>query len=505
MRRLYLGSALAVLSAARLWGASSPLADAVETGDKAAVQALLQKGADLNAAQADGMTALLWSADRDDLALAEKLVRAGANVNAVNRWGVTPLSLACESGNAPMVELFLKAGADPNTVLAGGETVLMTAARTGNAEIVKLLIARGANVNAREARLGQTALMWASAEGNTGAVEALLKAGADFKTRESYGFTPLLFAAREGKSPALEALLKAGADPNEIVMPRYRLRQRGVTDRVADISKPGTSALAFAVVNAHYAVATKLLEAGANPNAMAPGWTALHAITWIRRPGTGDNQPAPEGSGKMTSLEMVKQLVAYGADLNARMSRSSVNTLLTKLNLKGATPYLLAARTADVELMRYLVELGADPRIPNEDNTTPLMAAAGVGTRAPGEDPGTESEVIEAIQFTLEHGGDVNSVDKRGETALHGAAYKTLPGAVKFLGEKGAEAKIWYQKNKQGWTPLSIARGYRFDNFTPSPETEAAVRALMAAAGVSPDLENAQFCDRYAKEDCKNK
>ena len=494
---------LSLLPAAGLLAApvNSGIADAAEGGDKAIVQALLQKGTDVNASQADGMTALHWAADHGDLPMAELLVRAGANVKAVNRFGVTPLSSACEAGNAPMVELFLKAGADPNTVLPGGETVLMTAARTGEAEAVNALLSHGANVNAREPRSGQTALMWAAAEGNVQAVEALLKAGAEFKTREHHGFSPLLFAAREGKIEVLQALLKAGEDPSETVTPLYRNRQRGATDRVADISKPGTSALGLAVVNAHFEAAAKLLEAGANPNAIGPGWTPLHAITWVRKPGSGDNQPAPRGSGNMTSLEMVKQLVEHGANVNLPMTKH-VDTILTKLETKGATPFMLAARTADAELMRYLVKLGADPLRPNDDNSTPLMVAAGLGTRAPGEDAGTESEVIEAMQVALEFGADVNAVDNKGETAMHGAAYKGLPGAVQFLAEKGAKIEIWNRKDKQGWTPLAIAQGYRFDNFTPLPQTEAAIRRLMTAAGVSTETD-AKFCDHYAKEECK--
>jgi ankyrin repeat protein len=256
-------------------------------------------------------------------------------------------------------------------------------------------------------------------------------------------------------------------------------------------------------VNAHFEVATKLLEAGADPNAAAQGWTPLHAITWVRKPGVGDNNPPPQGSGSMTSLETVQKLVEHGADLNARMTRT-LDTLLTKLNTKGATPFMLAARTADAELMRYLVKLGANPLLNNEDNTTPLMAAAGVGTRAPGEDPGTESEVIEAIQVALDLGGDINAVDNKGETAMHGAAYKTLPGVAQFLADKGAKIEIWNQKNKQGWTPLHIAQGYRFDNFVPSPKTEAVIRALMTAAGASTDIAPPTFCDHYAKESaCK--
>jgi len=493
---------LSLLSAASLLGATvnSRLADAAEVGDKAGVQALLQQGVDVNAPQVDGTTALHWAANNGDLQMVELLVRAHANVKAADRYGVTPLSSACEAGNGPMVELLLKAGADPNTVLAGGETVLMTAARTGDVETVKALLSRGAGVNAKVARSGQTALMWAAAEGNTQAVEALLKAGADFKIRENHGFSPLLFAAREGKGEVVAALIKAGEDPNEAVQPLHRLRQRGDTDRVADISKPGTSALALAVVNAHFEVALKLLEAGANPNAIGPGWAPLHAITWVRKPGTGDNQPGPRGSGTMTTLDMVKQLVEHGANVNLPMTKN-VASILTKLNTKGATAFMLAARTADAELMRYLVKLGADPLKPNDDNSTPLMAAAGLGTRAPGEDAGTDSEAIEAIQVALELGADINAVDNQGETAMHGAAYKGLPGAVQFLSDKGAKIDVWNRKNKRGWSPLAIAQGYRPDNFTPLPTTEAAIRRLMTAAGVSTETD-AKFCDHYAKEAC---
>ena len=114
------------------------------------------------------------------------------------------------------------------------------------------------------------------------------------------------------------------------------------------------------------------------------------------------------------------------------------------------------------------------------------MAAAGLATRSPGEDAGTESEVLEAVQVALDLGADINAVDKNGETAMHGAAYKNLPKVVKFLAAKGAKIDVWNQDDKFGWTPLAIAVGYRFGNFKPSPETEAAVREVMIAAGVTP-------------------
>jgi ankyrin repeat protein len=475
--------AFGVFSAMILVAASSDtrLAVAAKKMDRAAIRSLLEHRVDVNALQIDGTTALHWAANQDDIETAQLLIHAGANVKAANRYGVTPLSLASTNGNGAMVALLLKAGADPNTTLPGGETALMTAARTGKVAAVKALLASGADVNAKESQRGQTALMWAAAEGNVEVVEALLEAGADLHARLDTGFTPFLFAVREGRIGVVSVLLKAGADVNETIETRRtvakRLGYRG--------PRAGISALVLAVTNAHYEVAAYLLDAGADPNAAGAAYTALHIITIVRKPGGGDNDPAPIGSGNMTSLQLVKKLAERGANLNAKMTKK-VNLGLTGLNALGATPFFLAARSADAELMRALAALGADPLLTNADNSTPLMAAAGLGTRSPGEDAGTESEVIEAMQAALDLGNDLNAVDDNGETAMHGAAYKNLPGTVEFLAEKGAKIDIWNRKNKHGWTPLTIAEGYRFGNFKPSPETVAAFHRVMRAAGVAP-------------------
>jgi ankyrin repeat protein len=440
----------------------------------AAVRALLCQPADVNAAQADGTTALHWAAYHDDLVAARQLIAAGADAKAANRYGVTPLSLACTNGSGPMVELLLKSGADANAALPGGETPLMTAARTGKVEAVKALIAHGAEVNAKEPKHAQTALMWAAAEGNVDAALALLDAGADLRYRLDSGFDAFLFAIREGRAEMVRALLKAGADVNDMV-PLTRRGNRG--------PRAGTSALHLAVGNAHYELAAFLLDAGADPNAIGPGYTALHVITWIRKPGLGDNDPAPDGSGNMTSLQFLKKLVASGANINTRMTKK-VNVGLTSLNTMGATTFLLAARSADAEMMRALAALGADPLIPTADNATPLIVAAGLGTRSPGEDAGTESEVVEALQVALELGSNIDAVDNNGETAMHGAAYKNLPAAVEFLAAHGANPDVWNKPNKHGWTPLTIAEGFRFGNFKPSPVTVEAFHKVMTAAGI---------------------
>jgi ankyrin repeat protein len=433
----------------------------------------------LFAAEPDGMTPLLRAAYLDDFAKAKALVEAGADVAATNRYGVTALSLACQNGNAEMVELLLNAGADPNIRLRGGETALMTAARTGKPGPVKALLKRGANVNARERR-GQTALMWAAADGHAAVVELLLKAGADFTNAlPDSGFTPLFFAAREGRAEVVRALLKAGADVHETMQPR-KPSAKG--------PRKGTSALLLAVENGHFELAVDLLEAGADPNDQRSGFTPLHVMTWVRKPPRGEDEgaPPPQGSGNLSSLEFIRKLAERGADVNARLTTGKGGAGL--YNKLGATPFLMAAATADVVYMKLLVELGADPLMANVDNCTPLMAACGivVGAAAANETAGEEPEVLEAAQLLVKLGVDVNAVDTNGETAMHAAAYKNLPKVVQFLADHGAKIDIWNRTNKYGWTPLLIAHGYRPGNFKPSAETVDALTRIMLAAGVSP-------------------
>ena len=468
-----------------LAGAGVPLIEAVKQDDAAKVRALVRQKADVNAAAPDQATPLHFAAYRDNLEIARLLVDGGANVNAVNRYGVTPLSLACTNGDAAMIDLLLRAGADPKSSLPDGSLPLMTAARTGNLAAVDVLLTHGADVNRTEGTHGQTALMWAAAEGHVPVVDRLIKAGADIRARSSGGFTPLLFAVRQGRAEVVKLLLKAGADVNDS-LPFHSRRPRREGDNAM---RTGASALHLAIMNAHFELAAILLDAGANPNAAGPGWTPLHVITWVRKPGTGSNDPAPAGSGHMDSLECVRKLAVHGADLNARMSRRT-NAGLSSLNMIGATPFLMAARTGDAELMRLLAKLGADPLMTNIDQTTPLMVAAGVGTRSPGEDAGTESEVLDAVKVALELGNDPNAVDKKGETAMHGAAYKQLPSVVRYLAEHGARIEVWNQKNKAGWTPLRIAEGvHRTGNFRSSAETAAVLRDIMKKAGVSTIVE----------------
>ncbi|HUR58421.1 MAG TPA: ankyrin repeat domain-containing protein, partial [Opitutaceae bacterium] len=404
------------------------------------------------------------------------LLAAKANPRAENRYGVRPLSLACTNGNAAMVNLLLEAGADPNAALRGGETPLMTAARTGRLDAVKALLARGVDVNAKLEN-GQTATMWAAADGHVAVVEALLAAGADFQTPVDTGFTPLLFAVRAGHTGVVDVLLKAGADINAATKP---VRTSG------KLLRRGASPLTLAIENGRFDLASHLLDLGADPNDMRSGYTPLHILTWVRKPDRGedDGDPIPEDPGRMTSEEMIRKLIAKGANVNAQLTGGPSGS--GRIARKGCTPFMMAADTADAPYMRMLVTAGADPTIPNADGCTAIMAAAGLGTRAVEEEAGTEDEAVEAVTYLLSIGADINAVSSFGDTAMHGAAFANFPKVVKLLDAKGAKIEVWNTPNKRGWTPQRIAEGHRFGNFKPGFETVAAIKEVMLAHGVTP-------------------
>ena len=475
----------------------SALIEAVKRHDRAAVNALLDGGADVNAAEADGVTALHVAAEADDLALIDALLEAGATVNAKNRFNVTPLELAAQNGDRAAIERLLAAGADANTTSREGQTPLMTAARTGRLDAVASLLAHGASVDAAEGWRGQTALMWAAGEGHVDVVTALVEAGANVNAQSKSGSTPLLFAVREARIDTLRYLLDHGAHAN-------------------DLAHDGTSALNVAIVNAFYEAASVLLDHGADPNLPDARASPLHTIAWVRKPGStgdagvGDLPPAaPRPTGNVTSLELVTKLLAHGANPNVRVNwpeirfdtvggttRNPPGLVLGRhlLTYNGATAFYVAAKNGDAELMRVLVAGGADPSITNRYGITPLMVAAGHDTWE-GETPGpftgvSEAERVEAVKAALELGNEINAAahfgdykmtgdaeytllyypyniaelldlgvgDPRwsGSTALHGAILANQPSIVEYLVDHGAKVDA---KTDLGWTPLMMARG----------------------------------------------
>ena len=483
-------------------GTDSRIADAAEKSDWAAVRSLLRQHADVNGAQADGSTALHWAAQRDNLAAADLLITAGANVKASTRFNITPLALACTNGDGTVIDHLLKAGADANSTSQQGQTALMTAALTGKIDAVKVLLVHGANVNIREPYKGQTALMWAASEGNTAAATLLLEYGADVKAKSKRGFTALLFAVRSNRLDTVKLLLQHGANVN---------------DAAAD----GTSALDMAVANAYFELASNLLDLGADPNSPSPRGSALHTLAWLRKPGSDGAQAngniskgTPIPAGNVTSLELAKALIKHGANPNVRIAWKEakfskeggtarnppgINLGRHLLSYIGATPFYVAAKNGDVDLMRELVDGGADPKLTTAAGITPLMVAAGLDYWA-GESAGpftgvSEAERLEAVKLALDLGNDINAhadfgdypmvgdtqytllyyplniddlLDKgvgdprwSGSTALIGAVVSGQPSIVQFLIDHGAQVDA---KTKLGWTPLLVAEGVFFAN-----------------------------------------
>jgi ankyrin repeat protein len=476
------------------------LADAVEHRDEAQIRQLLDQRHDINARQVDGMTALHWAVYHDDEELTRLLIRAGAEVNVENRYGVLPLALAATNGSAALTSVLLDAGAGANETLAGGETVLMVAARSGNLEAVQALLAAGADPNAQERR-EQTALMWAAAEGHAPVAKVLMDAGADINYSLGSGFTALFFSVREGNLDVTRLLVAAGADVNELLQSRRERTQRAGNNASEQPINQGISPLLMAVRNGHFELAIDLVRAGADPNDRRSGFTPLHTISWVRKPDASDRgDPAPIGSGNLSALDFVKEIIALGADVNLPLIEGAPRqpNSSSQISSGGASAFLLAADRADVPLMNTLLELGANPFWSNLNSTTALMAAAGLGTSAPEEEAGTEDEALAATALMLKLGAEVNLVNERNETAMHGAAFGMFPAVAKLLAQHGADPYIWNRENYRGWTPLFIAEGYRYGLPRPSRPTIEVIETMMTEAGITLGGQRPEVIDIYA-------
>lgn len=462
---------------------AAPLVDAAMNGDIAAVRTLLRQRSDTGAAQPDGMTALHWAVHREDAEMTTLLLRAGADVNAVNRIGATPLYLASAAGSDAMLDALLRAGANPNVpITEEGETALMFAARTGNVEAVRVLLDHGAVVDQAQQH-GQTALMWAAAEGHPGAIGLLLERGADpnasstpperQERRPPGGMTALLFAARQGHLDAVKALLDGGADLD---------RTRG----------NGTTPLVIALINGHYAVARELLERGADPNiADDGGRAALYSAIDLRNAMWAQHS-APE-LPQREHMAMIRQILAAGADVNAAIvekipHRGSFDMRWT--DFVGGTPFLLAAWHGDVEVMRLLLEHGADPHaMTTEKDENALLLLAGAGWPLGQGYLRTAEEVRAALELLVEElGMDVNSTTNEGVTPVMLAAYKGTTGVLRYLVDNGARLDAVDDEDR---TVLMWSQGVVVTLAQPprlQPETEALIRELMEREGLTARL-----------------
>ena len=512
--RLFLASSAGILVAGAfaVLSASGPdpgLVGAVKAGYAGVVRSLLEKRADAGAADRDGTTALTWAVRLDDRETASLLIGAGAALNSASRYGVTPLGAAARNGSRSLLSLLIESGADTHAAdraLPDGQTLLMLAARAGSVESVKLLIQHGEDVNARERRVGATPLIWAAAEDRAAVVHALIEAGADVNGQSSMtryphtppsvigdpleegvsyvgqtvlpkgGWTPLMYAARQGALETARVLIDSHADLN-------------LTD------PDGTSALLFAVINGHYDVAALLLDRGADPNLPdKTGMTALYAAVDMHTVAFTFGRPDPTREVLDGAVGAIRTLLSHGANPNAalktRILKRVYNAGDPRLS-EGATPFMRAARSADVPVMKLLLASGADPRAVQTNGNSPVMLAVAAEPRRSAAERGDADDRLEAIRVCLEAGVDVNASNGAGDTAAHLAATTRSgsPEILQLLSERGAALAV---KNKAGRTPLDAALRAR----DVSADTVASLRRLTGDQGTTEDVKAPVKSDR---------
>ena len=440
--------------------------------DQATIQSSVQPSSQSSAqspAQSPLQSSLQVAVEQDQLNTVKQLLKQGAKADVADRYNVTPAYIAALHGNAGMLAVLLAHGADPNGTAPSGETLLMTAARAGIVESMKALIAAGAKVDARESQFKQTALMLAARGNNPEAITLLLDNGADINARTRVGDTPkftppckgtgcgsegvginrgglpdrgrrdaakggmtaLLYAAREGLDAAAAVLIKRGAD--------LELRDAN-----------GMTPLLMALLNDQLGVANLLLDAKANVNAddfwgRTPLWAAIEYRN-LDMNNRAEDSPTTNNIDRDAILPTIKRLLEVGANVNARTREVppprkwlySLNDV-SWVDFTGQTPFLRAAFSGDTTVMKLLLEHGADPNLPTQAGTTPLMAASGVGWVVAQTYTESMPSLLEAIRICLAHGADVNAVNSMGLTALLGAANKGGDDIIKLLVANGAK------------------------------------------------------------------
>lgn len=449
--------------------ADSKLLDAIKSGQRsAALDMLARKSADVNAAEADGSTALLWAANLNDADLAARLLQAGANPKVRNQLGSTPLAEAAFNSNTAMIKALLDAGADPNAAGADGQTPLMIVARTANVAAAKLFLTKGANPNAKESQRGQTALMWAAASSQGPMVRELLAGGAepDARTdvdlmtplvsgepraqpRSPGGMTAMLFAVREGCLDCAKALIEKGAK--------------------VDLPDPeGVTPLISSLFNAHFDVAKYLIEKGANVDrwdwwGRSPVYLAVDYNTLPH--GGRPDQPSIDDT---LPIDIVRFLLDKGANPNLQLKlaipyRATGNDRgLDGMLSVGTTPLLRAAKAQDAASIKLLLDHGAKIDLPNNQGMLPILAASGIGStdrdsRGSYRATDIQERAIASLDLLLQHGASVNApAGRQGQVPLQGAALWGWPKVVAFLLDKGAEVN---RADTRGLTALDYAMG----------------------------------------------
>lgn len=495
----------------------SPLAEAARRGDRQTVQSLLNQGLDVNAAGRDGTPALHWAVRVDDQELVRMLLAKGADVNALNRYGQAPIHVAVQNRHRDMVQTLVRAGASVEKADGSGEQPLLIATRQGDAGMVDELLAQGAQVSARDQRYGQTALMLAVREGHNKLVQRLLKAGADINaqsfpgeehrrvlpsevpvgTSQGVGInrsglpdrgmrypitgnkTPLLFATREGNFELTRMLVEAGADIEQV-------DANGITPLINAILNYSVVSVKRAPQSDHFKIAHYLIERGANVNAQdwygqTPLWVAVDMRNLEMRVTDTANFVDRDAA-----FALIKTLLDKGANANPRIKEFPPERRFIAgtgfngwVDMTGQTPFLRAAISGDLKVLRLLLEHGADPSISTVGGTTPLMVAAGVSwALAETWDEGAEA-LLETVKLTHSLGNDINAVNSMGLRALHGAANRGSNDIIRYLVDNGAKLDV---VDKEGRSATDWAEGVLTGARAPTrkPETIALLKELAA-------------------------
>jgi ankyrin repeat protein len=460
---------VAALIGAPIFAAELQLSDAIKSGRRdAAVDMIAKKSADINAAEADGSTALLWAASMNDADLVSRLLKAGANPNVQNKLGSTPLAEAAFNANTDIVKALLNAGADPNKAGPDGQTPLMLISRTSNLAAAKLLLDKGANANAKEGQREQTALMWAAAASQGPIVRELLAHGAEVDARSATdlmtplvsgepraqprppgGMTAMLFSVREGCMDCVKALVEKGAK--------------------LDLPDPeGVTPLIAAIFNAHFDVAKYLIDKGANINRWDWwGRSPLYlAVDYNTLPHGG--RPDQPSLDETLPIDIIRVLLEKGANPNLQLKllppyrATGADRGVDQMLTVGATPLLRAAKAQDAPAIQLLLEHGAIVDLPNSQAMTPTLAASGMGsidadTRGYFNAADVQDRAIASLDLLLAHGGELNGRAGRLQQAtLHGAAFWGWNKVVEYLLSKGADINL---TDGRGFTALDYAMG----------------------------------------------
>ena len=486
-RRIGAGLALALvmsapgLDAAGVSAGGSAAVDAARTDNLAALQAIAKAGGDVNPPAVDGTTPLLVAAQRGDQATVTFLLAHRAKADQANRYGATPLRAAVVQGNLAVVEALLKAGAAADALRReSADTPLMLASRAGHAPVVRALLARGARPDTAEPLRGQTALMWAAAEGHPEVARLLIEAGASTKALSKTKISPLMFAIRSGSVDTTKAIVDSGVNVNEP-------------------ASDGTRPLVLAIINAHFDVAAYLLERGADPKVEDPHGQPILVLAFMRK---AENRalstvlPRLLPQTGVDAFKLAELLLAKGADINARYKGNGPPRHVAlgsyRVPFTGATPFYIAAITADVPFMRFLVTNGANPALTTDAGITPLLAASGIG-RWEGETPGSNQDSLEAVKLAAELGNDPKAEIPRdgkmdstwlGANAMHGAANLGASEIVRWLSDKGVPLDV---KSAKGVSPYHIAAGLDSGQFHAWPETATVILQAAKERGVTVD------------------